>query len=135
MAIQTRYNYLLRYILPITDVIMLNLVYYLAYFITKDLGTKVSDELNQNTSLFVTYCGWSVRLYLAYILLTGPGGSNAFTEVPGEAWCCTFFCLPFIFYSPETGIFPEHSYCYFMEYCPLHLFSTVLSGPPFNMYC
>jgi putative colanic acid biosynthesis UDP-glucose lipid carrier transferase len=45
---QTRYLYLLKYILAITDVIMLNLVYYLAYFFTNYLGKDVSFELLQH---------------------------------------------------------------------------------------
>ena len=42
---QTRYLYLLKYILPITDIFMLNLVYYAAWYLTGYLGKFVSDEL------------------------------------------------------------------------------------------
>jgi Undecaprenyl-phosphate glucose phosphotransferase len=48
MAIQTRYNYLLRYILLITDVVMLNAIYFLSYFITERLGKHLYDELDAN---------------------------------------------------------------------------------------
>ena len=53
MAIQSRYIYLLRFILPVTDILMLNLVYYLSYYITGDIGKALSDELNQH---FVVVC-------------------------------------------------------------------------------
>lgn len=42
---QTRYLYLLKYILPITDIVMLNLVYVVAYYLTEYLGKSVSYEL------------------------------------------------------------------------------------------
>ena len=45
---QTRYLYLLKYILPITDIVMLNLVYVLAYYLTEYLGKTVSYELWQH---------------------------------------------------------------------------------------
>jgi putative colanic acid biosynthesis UDP-glucose lipid carrier transferase len=50
---QTRYLYLLRYILPITDVLMLNLVYFSAYYITNYFGKFVSYELLQH---YVVVC-------------------------------------------------------------------------------
>lgn len=50
---QTRYLYLLRYILPITDVLMLNLVYFSAYYIAGYLGKFVSYELLQH---YVVVC-------------------------------------------------------------------------------
>ena len=50
---QTRYLYLLRYILPITDVLMLNAIYFLAYFVTNSLGKTVSYELLQH---YVVVC-------------------------------------------------------------------------------
>lgn len=45
---QTRYLYLLKYILPITDIVMLNLVYVLSYYLTEYLGKTVSYELWQH---------------------------------------------------------------------------------------
>jgi putative colanic acid biosynthesis UDP-glucose lipid carrier transferase len=45
---QTRYLYLLKYILPITDIVMLNLVYVLSYYVTEYLGKTVSYELWQH---------------------------------------------------------------------------------------
>ncbi|WP_285009739.1 undecaprenyl-phosphate glucose phosphotransferase [Pedobacter faecalis] len=42
---QTRYLYLLRYILAVTDLLMLNLVYFVAYYVTNLLGKDVWIEL------------------------------------------------------------------------------------------
>lgn len=73
MAIQTRYIYLLRYILPVTDVIMLNAIYFLAYYLTDDFAVSVSNEINRNyviicnllwflsTSLFGLYTAYGAR--------------------------------------------------------------------------
>lgn len=70
MAIQTRYNYLLRYILLITDVIMLNAVYFLSYFITERLGKHLYDELDSNfvivCNLIWFFCATFCGLYSLY---------------------------------------------------------------------
>jgi Undecaprenyl-phosphate glucose phosphotransferase len=70
MAIQTRYNYLLRYILLITDVIMLNAVYYLSYFITERLGKHLVDELDASyvivCNLIWFFCATFCGLYSLY---------------------------------------------------------------------
>jgi putative colanic acid biosynthesis UDP-glucose lipid carrier transferase len=50
---QTRYLYLLRYILPVTDVLMLNVIYFVAYYVTNSLGKFVSYELLQH---YVVVC-------------------------------------------------------------------------------
>lgn len=46
MAIQTRYTYILRYILVVTDLMLLNVVYYLAYYITANNGYVVNSTTN-----------------------------------------------------------------------------------------
>jgi len=73
MAIQTRYIYLLKYILPVTDVIMLNLIYVISYYLTDDFANTVSDEINKNyvivcnliwmfsTALFGLYTSYGAR--------------------------------------------------------------------------
>lgn len=73
MAIQTRYIYLLRYILPVTDVLMLNLVYYTSFYVTGDLGRSLTTEINQHyvvvcnliwlftTALFGLYSSYNAR--------------------------------------------------------------------------
>lgn len=70
MAIQTRYNYLLRYILLITDVIMLNVVYFLSYWITEGLGKHLVDELDANyvivCNLVWFFCATFCGLYSLY---------------------------------------------------------------------
>ena len=50
---QTRYLYLLRYILPVSDVLMLNFIYFFAYYVTNYLGKFVSYELLQH---YVVVC-------------------------------------------------------------------------------
>lgn len=73
MPIQTRYLYLLRYILPITDVIMLNVVYIAAYYFTGYMGHGVNEELQRhylvvcnllwffNTAIFKLYTAYNAR--------------------------------------------------------------------------
>lgn len=50
---QTRYLYLLKYILPITDILMLNLIYFLSYYVTGYFGKEVSYDLVQH---YVVVC-------------------------------------------------------------------------------
>lgn len=70
MAVQTRYIYLLRYILPVTDVIMLNLIYFLAYFLTDDFANAVSNEITRNyviiCNLLWFFSATIFGLYTAY---------------------------------------------------------------------
>lgn len=73
MPIQTRYLYLLRYILLVTDILMLNLVYVLAYYFTAYLGKGVNAELQKhylvvcnllwffNTAVFKLYSAYNAR--------------------------------------------------------------------------
>ena len=73
MPIQTRYLYLLRYILLITDLLLLNIVYVGAYYITAHLGKEVNEELNKhylvvcnllwffNTAVFKLYSSYNAR--------------------------------------------------------------------------
>jgi len=73
MPIQTRYLYLLRYILMVTDILMLNFVYILAYYITGYLGKGVNEELQRhylvvcnllwffNTAVFKLYSAYHAR--------------------------------------------------------------------------
>ena len=62
---QTRYLYLLRYILPVTDVLMLNIIYFLAYYVTNYLGKYVSYELLQH---YIVVCN---LIWLFVALLFG----------------------------------------------------------------
>ena len=48
MSIQTRYLYLLRYILPVTDILLLNIVYIIAYYFTAYMGKEVNEELQRH---------------------------------------------------------------------------------------
>jgi len=44
---QTRYQYLLRYILPATDLLMLNAIYIIAFELAKLFGVVMNDELSK----------------------------------------------------------------------------------------
>jgi putative colanic acid biosynthesis UDP-glucose lipid carrier transferase len=70
MAIQTRYNYLLRYILLITDVIMLNIVYFLSFWITERLGKHLVNEIDADyvivCNLIWFFCATFCGLYSLY---------------------------------------------------------------------
>ncbi|WP_448636347.1 nucleoside-diphosphate sugar epimerase/dehydratase [Pedobacter panaciterrae] len=69
----TRYIYLLRYVLLITDVIMLNIVYFSAYYLSLSFGKSIPDELHQhylvvcnliwlfNTAVFGLYTLYGAR--------------------------------------------------------------------------
>jgi putative colanic acid biosynthesis UDP-glucose lipid carrier transferase len=73
MPIQTRYLYLLKYILLITDILLLNAVYILAYYITGYLGKIVDTEVSThyfvvcnllwffNTAVFGLYSAYNAR--------------------------------------------------------------------------
>jgi len=73
MPIQTRYLYLLRYILPVTDILMLNLIYILAHYFTGYMGKAVNEELQRhylvvcnllwffNTAVFGLYSEYNAR--------------------------------------------------------------------------
>jgi len=108
MAIQTRFIYLLRYILPVTDVIMLNMVYFASYQIALAMGKSISVEVNRHhlvvfnlawllsAAVFGLYTTYSTRkleriyrgtwksmvfhfvLFSAYLLFSKEGFSRTF---------------------------------------------------------
>ena len=57
---QTRYIYLLRFILPVVDLLMLNAVYYLAFYLTSRLGIKTHTEWH-NHYLVICNLLWLVN--------------------------------------------------------------------------
>ncbi|WP_048903545.1 undecaprenyl-phosphate glucose phosphotransferase [Pedobacter sp. V48] len=69
----TRYIYLLRYVLLVTDVIMLNIIYFSAYYLSLSFGKSIPDELHQhylvvcnliwlfNTAVFGLYTLYGAR--------------------------------------------------------------------------
>lgn len=60
---QTRYIYLLRFILPIVDLLMLNAVYFLAFYVTGRMGTYSHGEWHNH---YVIICNllWLVNSFL-----------------------------------------------------------------------
>ncbi|MFD2584188.1 undecaprenyl-phosphate glucose phosphotransferase [Pedobacter vanadiisoli] len=67
---QTRYLFILKYLLPITDLIMVNLVYFFAYEFTEYLGKSVSSELQSHyivvCNLIWVVCTTTFGLYTEY---------------------------------------------------------------------
>lgn len=67
---QTRYLFILKYLLPITDLIMVNLVYFFAYEFTGYLGRSLSSELQSHyivvCNLIWIVCTTTFGLYTEY---------------------------------------------------------------------
>jgi putative colanic acid biosynthesis UDP-glucose lipid carrier transferase len=67
MFIQTRYNYLLRYVLLITDMALLNVIYFCSFYLTLYGGKSLSNEINFKNlvicNLSWMVCALSFRLY------------------------------------------------------------------------
>ena len=80
---QARYLYLLRYILPITDVIMLNLIYVLAYYLTEYLGKTVSYELWQH---YMVVCNLAWLFNSAIFGLYTDYGSRRLERIYRGTW-------------------------------------------------
>jgi putative colanic acid biosynthesis UDP-glucose lipid carrier transferase len=67
MFIQTRYNYLLRYILLVTDLALLNFIYFCSFYLTIDVGKSLSIEINSSNVIICNLawlvCAMSFGLY------------------------------------------------------------------------
>jgi putative colanic acid biosynthesis UDP-glucose lipid carrier transferase len=88
MAIQTRYSYLLRYVLLLTDVLMLNIIYFASYYITSRLGKVVVDEIDSNyviiCNLIWFFCSLFCGLYSLY-------GIRRLERIYRETWRSIIF--------------------------------------------
>jgi putative colanic acid biosynthesis UDP-glucose lipid carrier transferase len=60
---QTRYIYLLRFILPVVDLLMLNTVYILAFYLTSHLGTNVHAEWH-NHYIIISNLLWLLNSFI-----------------------------------------------------------------------
>jgi putative colanic acid biosynthesis UDP-glucose lipid carrier transferase len=69
---QTRYSYLLRYILIVTDVLCLNVIYLFAFFLTRYSGKIVSIEIDESriiiANLIWILCALFFGLYNTYAI-------------------------------------------------------------------
>lgn len=83
MAIQTRYIYLLRYILPVSDLILLNVVYYSAYFVTTDLGKNLNHESNYH---HVVVCNLIWMLTASLFGLQNAHGAGKLEKIYRGTW-------------------------------------------------
>lgn len=80
---QTRYLYLLKYILPVTDIVMLNLVYILAYYVTEYFGKTVSYELWQH---YMVVCNLTWMFNSAIFGLYSDYGSRRLERIYRGTW-------------------------------------------------
>lgn len=80
---QTRYLYLLKYILPITDIVMLNFVYVLSYYLTGYLGKTVSYELWQH---YMVVCNLIWMFNAAVFGLYSEYGSRKLERIYRSTW-------------------------------------------------
>jgi putative colanic acid biosynthesis UDP-glucose lipid carrier transferase len=80
---QTRYIYLLRYVLMVTDLIMLNLVYLVAFKITVLLGKTVSAELSQH---YIVVCNLTWLFNTAVFGLYNFNGTRRLESIYRGTW-------------------------------------------------
>jgi putative colanic acid biosynthesis UDP-glucose lipid carrier transferase len=88
MPIQTRYNYLLRYVLMATDAIMLNSIYFFSFYITGFFGKSVSHEINASNivvcNLVWLLCALFFGLYSVY-------GTRRLERIYRDTWRTIIF--------------------------------------------
>jgi putative colanic acid biosynthesis UDP-glucose lipid carrier transferase len=96
MAAETRYNYLLRYILMVMDIILLNSVILGTYFLTKHLGRFTSQTLNP-ASIIICNLNW--MLCASYFGMYGLYASNRMQRLYRDTWrtVALHFCGFFIY--------------------------------------
>ena len=80
---QTRYLYLLKYVLPITDIFMLNIVYLLAYFVTNRFGRDLSIEFLEH---HVVVCNLIWFFVTSYFNLYSEYGARKIERIYRETW-------------------------------------------------
>lgn len=103
MAVQTRYIYLLRYILPVTDVIMLNVIYYASYYLTSMLGKNLQNELTRHN---IVVCSLIWLCSTALFGLYTPYGARKLERIYRGTWKSIAFHFvlftTYIVFSNET---------------------------------
>jgi Undecaprenyl-phosphate glucose phosphotransferase len=88
MSIQTRYNYLLRYVLMATDAILLNAIYFLSFYLTSEFGKLVSHEISASNvvvcNLIWLLCALFFGLYSLY-------GTRRLERIYRDTWRTIIF--------------------------------------------
>lgn len=105
MGIQTRYIYLLKYVLPVVDILMLNAAYFLAYPITTSVLDRIASDEIQKHNVAVCNLIWLLAttilgLYTAY-------GARKLERIYSRTWRSIavhfiLFALYLVFFK-ETG--------------------------------
>lgn len=105
MFIQTRYNYLLRYVLLITDLALLNVIYFCSFYLTLYGGKALSNEINFK-NLIICNLSWMVcalafRLYSVH-------GTRKLERIYRHTWrtlICHFLCFTLFLFFFKEGYF------------------------------
>jgi len=105
MAIQTRYIYILRYILPITDVLMLNVVYFASYYVARALGTILTNELGRH---HVVICNLVWMVSTAVFGLYSTYGSRKIERIYRGTWRSV--ALHFVIFTAYLLFFNQDSF-------------------------
>jgi putative colanic acid biosynthesis UDP-glucose lipid carrier transferase len=112
---QTRYVYLLRYILMITDVIMLNLVYFASFYITLNLGKSAFGRaLHQH---YVVVCNLIWLFNTAVFGLYSLYGARKLERIYRATWrsvALHVFIFAFYLLLSKNVDFSRPSLSYFM---------------------
>jgi putative colanic acid biosynthesis UDP-glucose lipid carrier transferase len=96
MFFQTRYNYLLRYILSITDLCLLNFVYFFSYYLTIYTGKTLSNEISPNN---VIICNLAWMVCALFFRMYSTHGTRKLERIYRHTWrTLTFYCLSFTLY-------------------------------------
>jgi putative colanic acid biosynthesis UDP-glucose lipid carrier transferase len=105
MFIQTRYNYLLRYVLLITDLALLNVIYVCSFYLARYGGKLISNEINVKNLIICNLswlvCALSFRLYSVH-------GTRKLERIYRHTWRTLtfhFFCFTLFLFFFKEGYF------------------------------
>lgn len=105
MGIQTRYIYVLRYLLPVVDVLLLNIVYFISANITLEMGKKLNYEVNNP---HVIICNLIWLLSTAFFGLYTAYSSRKIERIYRSTWRSA--ALHFVFFNAYIVFFNQDSY-------------------------
>lgn len=118
MAIQTRYIYLLRYILPVTDVVMLNFIYYGSSYLASYLGGSSANELTKHN---IVVCSLIWLCSTALFGLYTPYGARKLERIYRGTWKSVAFHFvlftTYILFSNETDFSRTFLIIFYVALC------------------
>jgi putative colanic acid biosynthesis UDP-glucose lipid carrier transferase len=88
MSIQTRYNYLLRYVLMATDAILLNAIYFFSFYLTSVFGKSVSIEISASN---VVVCNLIWLIFALFFGLYSVYGTRRLERIYRDTWRTIIF--------------------------------------------